>query len=1063
MFKAKPFLGWRKFASSLLLLVLGAAVSTAQVFDWMLPRDSNGWSILTPSSDSSLIYVSASQGNDSTAQNYTLSQVGTDPRDPAISVNAYATIGAALNQMRDGYPDWILLLSGDNFGAGINIDGVGSGRSASERMVATYYQDGSLQGRPVLTAIASFGSPTAQDNWAFVGLRIYDEDSDPDSSIYDPMVVETGSSSFFSPGTNILFEDCVFNFNELKISGELKTNIEVRRNILSNTYYTTNCTDHVKRPSGIFTLNIHNFLFEENVIDHSGWNATISGAGRNQYNHNLYMSYDMTGDNISRGNINARASGNAAQWRSGAVLEKNLYLQGPAGVFLGHEYQVAKRVRSRFNVMLEGLSMGSCPESSGANGGLSFDGGDFVEDVLIEENIVAHNLDYPATLGIEQVDKGVYIDNIVYDWRPSEDQWDPTWLDPERTVGDYHASIGGTGTTEAFIEAVSARGLREWPTNLTAYAVINYIREGFNLAAISPGPEATVNPTGVTLSESYLSMYPGWEVRLHEDVAPLDVTNWHVSWSSSDPSVATVDDDGIVTAVSAGTTTITVTTEVGSYTASANVVVTDSAWVEDFDGLTNGATVDTGDTAWSASSGGGYFAVYNNRFYAQNLGPEAVWTSEVIDISGDADVYITWDTDGDMEQDDYARAYYKLDGGPETLIFENLGNFSEETVFLPVNGSTLQIILRIRNSAEEHFVEEVSVLRIGNSAAEVQGISSTGSIDAGASPVINFLGTGSDRDIKENRTMSQGFALSAATTVNELRLSYGKGASNNVSAGRSFTFQLFPVADADDITGTNGHTPSGAMIVSESGLSYDFPTTSGTLILDLGSLELPAGEYAWRIIDESNLGIQFSLIRSNAGFADGVLYDSADTTTGYDFRFAIGPTTVVPSVSSVSTVDPSTSPLISFLSITGNDRDIKEDRIMSQGFCLSSASTVQDIRVSYGKGASNNTSAGRSFTFQLFAVADASDISGPDGHIPLGAMIAEGTGLSHDLASTTGTLIFDLGGVNLPAGDYAWRIIDETDNGIQFALQRSSGGYADGVRYDSDDTSSADFRFAVTP
>ena len=54
---------------------------------------------------------------------------------------------------------------------------------------------------------------------------------------------------------------------------------------------------------------------------------------------------------------------------------------------------------------------------------------------------------------------------------------------------------------------------------------------------------------------------------------PSNAGNKNVTWESSDSSVATVDDTGLVTAVAAGTATVTVTTEDGGYTASCVITV----------------------------------------------------------------------------------------------------------------------------------------------------------------------------------------------------------------------------------------------------------------------------------------------------------------------------------------------------------------------------------------------------------------------------------------------------------------------------------------------------------
>ena len=46
---------------------------------------------------------------------------------------------------------------------------------------------------------------------------------------------------------------------------------------------------------------------------------------------------------------------------------------------------------------------------------------------------------------------------------------------------------------------------------------------------------------------------------------PLNATNKNVTWNSSDDAVATVDENGLITAISSGDAIITVTTEDGNY------------------------------------------------------------------------------------------------------------------------------------------------------------------------------------------------------------------------------------------------------------------------------------------------------------------------------------------------------------------------------------------------------------------------------------------------------------------------------------------------------------------
>lgn len=77
----------------------------------------NGWTQFTASSDTRIIYVSDTDGDDATAEFYTSTspEVGTDPFLPSGTVKAYKTISAAKNGLRNGFPDWILLKKGDVF------------------------------------------------------------------------------------------------------------------------------------------------------------------------------------------------------------------------------------------------------------------------------------------------------------------------------------------------------------------------------------------------------------------------------------------------------------------------------------------------------------------------------------------------------------------------------------------------------------------------------------------------------------------------------------------------------------------------------------------------------------------------------------------------------------------------------------------------------------------------------------------------------------------------------------------------------------------------------------
>lgn len=70
--------------------------------------------------------------------------------------------------------------------------------------------------------------------------------------------------------------------------------------------------------------------------------------------------------------------------------------------------------------------------------------------------------------------------------------------------------------------------------------------------------------TNLTISESTLSMNSGTTAQLSVIATPVDAFNPHVRWSSSDKNIATVDQNGLVTALVGGTVTITATATDGS-------------------------------------------------------------------------------------------------------------------------------------------------------------------------------------------------------------------------------------------------------------------------------------------------------------------------------------------------------------------------------------------------------------------------------------------------------------------------------------------------------------------
>ena len=88
------------------------------------------------------------------------------------------------------------------------------------------------------------------------------------------------------------------------------------------------------------------------------------------------------------------------------------------------------------------------------------------------------------------------------------------------------------------------------------------------------GFKEIIEITSITLNYWDAEMLIGESLQLDSDVLPEDATNRSVSWSSSDESIASVSDSGLVTAKKLGTVTITATANDGSdISASCKIMI----------------------------------------------------------------------------------------------------------------------------------------------------------------------------------------------------------------------------------------------------------------------------------------------------------------------------------------------------------------------------------------------------------------------------------------------------------------------------------------------------------
>ena len=123
-------------------------------------------------------------------------------------------------------------------------------------------------------------------------------------------------------------------------------------------------------------------------------------------------------------------------------------------------------------------------------------------------------------------------------------------------------------------------GVKAGEVTITAKAGDKSATCTVTVTAATTEPEV-VPVTGVTLSQTAVTLDIDQSITLTATVAPENATNKAVTWASDKTDVATVDANGKVTAVAAGTANITVTTADGGKTATCAVTVNPATDPED--------------------------------------------------------------------------------------------------------------------------------------------------------------------------------------------------------------------------------------------------------------------------------------------------------------------------------------------------------------------------------------------------------------------------------------------------------------------------------------------------
>ncbi len=301
-------------------------------------------------------------------------------------------------------------------------------------------------------------------------------------------------------------------------------------------------------------------------------------------------------------------------------------------------------------------------------------------------------------------------------------------------------------------------------------------------------------------------------------------------------------------------------------------------WSEDFSGYADGTItgIDNNNPPlgndWSTTyAGSGTFSVQANELRAENTGTEGVWTSEVVDISAFGKVEITvdaaWAMSSFFSGADYIRMFYILDGGSETLFFEQNSGFAtiggSATVSQVLSGSDVQIIIRVDNDVNLLADDLITFDNVTITEVLTLYSMTNGNWNAGT--------TWSTNDFSGSQTSCSCTPSSSETVV--------------IGNGNTVTFNISGTTSGIDIlnTGTlrwngnfNLNISRGGNVIIESGGSIDLNGNTGNMLFGSNAVNFSMQ------VDENT---SFSNIRFSAENINAIISGTANISLSGDLDF----------------------------------------------------------------------------------------------------------------------------------------------------------------------------------
>lgn len=350
------------------------------------------------------------------------------------------------------------------------------------------------------------GSPASINHVWLIGLDAYSDIRDPASASYNASdTTYTTGYTLELPAADLQIEDCRFRFFSLGVNINPQqlavSDIRFWRSHLLDSWFTSG-----QHSQGIYTGPVTDWYFQENLVDHNGYNETAPGAIKTNFNHGVYNT-DCN---------KASVQNNLATRNSSFGLSLSGYT-GDTNPFTYDDFDSSGNViagnSNSHNLTCVGvghITNGSChgnliEENGGDIGGVRNSFGISIGsgvNLQVYGNLYANN---PASTNngalevANQTQTGVsFTGNTIYNWPATpvlHDQSGQVTLsgnsvlttNSPRTLQTYDTSLGGPGTLAHLMGLVRGQSKQSWDNRLTAQSMLSYITNG----NIQPAPLPT--------------------------------------------------------------------------------------------------------------------------------------------------------------------------------------------------------------------------------------------------------------------------------------------------------------------------------------------------------------------------------------------------------------------------------------------------------------------------------------------------------------------------------------------------------------------------------------------